>query len=127
MRILVVDDNISFQETVRQVLAELPSCRVVAQAVDGWEALGKAYVLKPDLVLLDVHLEGLDGLEVARHLSASMPGIYIVMLLAEGSEEYREAAVACGADACVVKEDLGDALVTLMTEMMANSSCGTPK
>jgi two-component system response regulator AlgR len=70
MKILVVDDEAPARDRLRRMLAELDGCTVCAEAVNGQQALDFAGEHQPDVLLLDIRMPGMDGLEVARHLLA---------------------------------------------------------
>ncbi|UCC56308.1 MAG: response regulator transcription factor [Gammaproteobacteria bacterium] len=70
MKILVVDDEAPARDRLRRMLAELEGCTVCAEAMNGQQALDFAGVHQPDVLLLDIRMPGMDGLEVARHLLA---------------------------------------------------------
>lgn len=69
MKVLIVDDETLARERLRALLAELPECRVVGEAATGRQALEQAQAQAPDVVLLDIRMPVMDGLEAARHLS----------------------------------------------------------
>ena len=68
LKVLIVDDEPPARERLRSLLAEIPDVSVVGEAVSGAEALAQTHDLAPDIVLLDVRMPGMDGLEAARHL-----------------------------------------------------------
>lgn len=70
MRILVVDDELPARERIKQLLAELDDCEVVGEATNGQQALLNCKQLNPDVVLLDVRMPGLSGIEVAQHFNS---------------------------------------------------------
>ena len=90
--ILLVDDNHSFSIALRRLLETLPGVKIVADAHDGFEALSKAEHLTPDLILLDIALPSLSGLEVARRVQTWTKRPRIVFLSMHDLEEYRDAA-----------------------------------
>lgn len=70
MKLLIVDDEPPARDRLRRLIAELEDCEVVAEAVNGEEALAYCGELKPDVVLLDVRMPGLSGIQVARHIDS---------------------------------------------------------
>lgn len=82
MRVLIADDEPLARDRLRALLAEQPGIEVVAEAEDGESALHACAELKPDLVLLDIAMPGIDGLEAARHLAAFEPRPAVVFCTA---------------------------------------------
>jgi two-component system, LytTR family, response regulator AlgR len=70
LKVLVVDDEPPARERLRSLLAEIPEMELVGEAANGQQALARAHDLAPDVVLLDVRMPGMDGIEVAQHLNA---------------------------------------------------------
>ena len=70
MKVLIVDDELPARERLKSLLVEIPDTEVVGEASNGEQSLTRAYELTPDLVLLDVRMPGMDGIEVAQHLNA---------------------------------------------------------
>jgi len=100
-RVLVVDDDLTVAEVVLGYLRR--DGFEAAHAADGLEALRIAAAAPPDIVVLDLMLPGIDGLEVCRRLRAERPDLPVVMLTARGEEEDRIAGLEVGADDYVVK------------------------
>ncbi|AGL16908.1 response regulator transcription factor [Actinoplanes sp. N902-109] len=100
-RVLVVDDDPTVSDVVRRYL-EQDGCEV-RLAGDGHAALAAVAAERPDLVVLDLMMPGLDGLEVCRRLRARMPELPVVMLTALGEEDDRVAGLELGADDYVTK------------------------
>jgi two-component system, LytTR family, response regulator AlgR len=69
LKVLIVDDEPPARERLRSLLAEVPGVEVVGEAINGQQALTQAHELAPDIVLLDVRMPGMDGIEAARHLN----------------------------------------------------------
>jgi DNA-binding NarL/FixJ family response regulator len=111
-KVLLVDDDVRFIKRVRQFLASETELEIVGEAGDGQEAIVKARELRPDLVLMDIRLPDMNGLEVTRRLKAEIPALTVVILTIFDLQEYREAAVASGASAFVPKRDMQTQLLT---------------
>ncbi|GAA2908017.1 DNA-binding response regulator [Actinoplanes cyaneus] len=100
-RVLVVDDDPTVSDVVRRYL-EQDGCRV-RLAADGLSALAAVDAERPDLVVLDLMLGGIDGIEVCRRLQRDQPGLPVVMLTALGEESDRVLGLEVGADDYVTK------------------------
>ncbi len=101
--VLIVEDFQCFREFVRSTLAKRPDLQVIAEVSDGLEAVQKAVELKPDLILLDIGLPTMDGIEAARRIRALVPNAKIIFLSQETSAEVVEEALSTGACGYVVK------------------------
>ena len=110
-RILVVDDDAAFRQRVKAFFAREADMEVVAEASDGEEAIRKAQELKPDVVLMDVRMPGLNGVSATRKLREEMPEVKVIMLSVFDLPEYREAAMVSGASGYVVKKSMIEALI----------------
>lgn len=80
IRILLVDDHALFRRGLAGLLEKEKGFAVVGEAGDGAEAIRKAEALRPDLILMDVHMPGIDGLQATRHLTGALPATRVVML-----------------------------------------------
>ena len=124
-RVLVIDDDTTVAEVV---LAYLERAGLVAEhAVDGLQGLEKAAASPPDVVVLDLMLPGIDGLEVCRRLRSQLPGVPVVMLTARGDEEDRILGLQVGADDYVTKPFSPRELVLRVQSVLrrAGSESGT--
>ena len=106
MRVLTVDDQAIFREAVRDLLADTPGFESVGQASCGRDALAALERTQADLVLLDVRMPGMDGIESARHIVAKDPGIVVVLVSADEPEDLPAGIAGCGAAAWLSKRDL---------------------
>lgn len=104
-RILVVDDFHAWRVIVRSILERIPSFRVVGEASDGLEAINKAAILVPDVVLLDVGMPRLNGIEAAKKIRQECPKSTIIFLTQEDDSDVKRAALATGAVAYVLKSN----------------------
>lgn len=111
IRILVVDDHPLVRTALRVAFDGVPGMTVVATAQDGVEALDTVGTAAPDVVVMDVSMPGLDGLEAARRILAGTPAVRIVVLTSIAAPAGRQQAAAAGARAYVGKEEPLDALV----------------
>lgn len=119
VRILLVDDSLTFVGAVRQFLAMLPGTEVIGESYDGKDALVKASALSPDLVLLDVSMPGMGGLEVARTMRAWPKSPEVVFLSLHEATAYQAVAQELGAIAYINKTDFVAQLVPIIDQMVA--------
>jgi DNA-binding NarL/FixJ family response regulator len=118
VRVLVVEDFGPWQDYILGKLRENPRLRVVDCAADGLEAVRKAKEVRPDLILLDIGLPGMNGIEAARQIRKLVPQSKIIFLTVETSGGVAEAALGLGAEGYVLKIDLdGDLLVAVEAVM----------
>jgi two-component system nitrate/nitrite response regulator NarL len=103
VRVLIVEDFVAFRRFVCSTLGTKPELQVVGEASDGREAVQKAEELKPDLILLDIGLPTLNGIDAARQIRKLSPESKIIFLSQESSADVIEAALSLGALAYVVK------------------------
>ncbi|MFQ5855178.1 MAG: response regulator [Anaerolineae bacterium] len=102
IRVLLVDDHPLVRDGVARLLAE-QGFQVVAEAGDGLEALNKARGVRPDLILMDVHMPRCDGLQATRLIKSEMPHIKIVMLTDSDEDHVIFEAIRSGADGYLLK------------------------
>jgi DNA-binding NarL/FixJ family response regulator len=111
VRVLTVDDQAVFRRVARDVIAATPGFQAIGEAKTGEEALTAVDRLHPELVLLDVRMSGLDGIEAARLITAAHPETVVVLISVEDPDEFAQAARSSGAAALVRKQDFGPALL----------------
>ena len=124
VRLLLVDDNRTFLAAVKHFLDTLPAVQVLGEANDGPTALGLAAQLQPDLVLLDVVMPGMNGLEVAAALQRMPHPPRIVFLSMHDNDSYRRATRDLGVDAYVSKSEFVTDLVPLIESVERAQSAG---
>ena len=105
--VLVVDDQAHFRRVALEVVAATPGFESLGEAASGEEALALAADLKPDLILLDVRMPVMDGIETARLLSRQQPGGVIVLISIDYPSELPDEVASCGAKALIRKRDFG--------------------
>lgn len=118
VRLLVVDDFRLWRDCVKAYLEEHPDLRVAGLASDGLEALQKVEELKPDVVLLDIRLPKLGGIETARQIQKLNPNCKIIFLSGHLHPEIVRAALEAGACGYVHKEDASDELFASLESVL---------
>jgi DNA-binding NarL/FixJ family response regulator len=113
VRVLIVDDHPLFAEGLQNLLATR-GIDVVGIAHDGHEALARARTLRPDVVLMDVTMPRLDGVESTRALKAALPELTVLMLTQAADDEHLFAAIAAGASGYVLKSEPTDTFLRLL-------------
>ncbi|MDT8436560.1 MAG: response regulator transcription factor [Gemmatimonadota bacterium] len=111
IRILIADDHALVREGIRHVLDEEPGLEVVAEASDGEEALREVAAHQPDVLVLDISMPGLSGLEVVRRLREDGHEARALMLSMHDDTEYVLRAVRAGAAGYLLKDDAGPGLL----------------
>ncbi len=104
MRVLIADDHSVVRAGIRMLVSSHPDIEVVGEARDGAEAIALAGALKPDVVVMDVAMAGLSGLEATRQLRQLCPDTRVLMLTMHDDEDYFFEAVRSGASGYVLKE-----------------------
>ena len=122
IRILVVDDHTLFRRGLMALLARDPQFQVVADAADSGEALRRAAEFSPDLILLDNHLPGVNGVDALPSLREAAPQARIIMLTVSEDEKDLAAALRAGACGYLLKTIEGDALATAIRRAIRGDS-----
>jgi len=111
IRVLVVDDHELWRRHISSAVRQNVQCQLIGEAADGLEAVQKAERLRPDLIVLDIGLPTLNGIEAARRIRATVPDSKILFVSEHRSPEIAQAALATGAHGYVVKSDAGSELL----------------
>jgi DNA-binding NarL/FixJ family response regulator len=111
VRVFIVDDYEPFRRFVRSTLGKSQDFQVIGEASDGLEAVHKAHELQPDLIVLDIGLPTLNGIEVARHIRKLCPKCKILLMSQEASADVAQEAFRLGAMGYVVKAHAGGELL----------------
>ena len=111
VHVLIVDDQAAFRRAAARVLARLPGFELVGEADTGEASVDVARHLRPDLVLMDIHLPGIDGTEATRRILAEAGQAsrrpVVFLLSTYDAADYAAQTIACGASAYLAKADFG--------------------
>jgi DNA-binding NarL/FixJ family response regulator len=120
IRVLVVDDNGPFRRFVRATLSVRPGLQIIGEASDGLEAVQKALELEPALIVLDIGLPSLNGLEAARRIRKLSPKSTILFLSQESSADVVQEALCLGALGFVIKSHAASDLLVAVEAVLRN-------
>ncbi len=121
LTVVIADDHEMSRIGIRRLLAKAPSISVVGEASDGFEALELARRKQPHVMLLDVRMPKLTGIEVAQRVKSEMPEIRVIMLSAAEEQMMIEQALYAGADGYLSKDVSSAELVAAVNEVMRKS------
>jgi DNA-binding NarL/FixJ family response regulator len=119
IRVLIADDHTMVRESLVGVLQAAGDVQVVAQAADGMEAVEKALQARPDVVIADLSMPRLGGLEVVRRLREALPQTKVLVLTMHGEHEYVLQAVRAGASGYLVKDSAASELLSALRSLHA--------
>jgi DNA-binding NarL/FixJ family response regulator len=127
LRLLVVDDHAVVRRGVRALLESRPGWEVCGEAVDGQEAVRKAAELKPDIVVLDISLPGMNGLEATSRILEESPESEVLILTMHHSEELAQQVIKAGARGYVLKSDADQNLVAAVDKLSLHQTFFTSR
>jgi DNA-binding NarL/FixJ family response regulator len=104
IRIVLADDHVAIRQGLRLIIDGQPDMTVVAEASDGAEAIQHAQALRPDVVVMDISMPGMNGLVATRTLRAATPAIAIVIITRHGDDAYLQELLRAGAAGYVLKQ-----------------------
>jgi DNA-binding NarL/FixJ family response regulator len=122
VRILLVDDFLVFRQLISSTLGKRGDLQVIGEASDGLEAVQKTLELKPDLILMDIGLPSLNGIEAARQIRKLVPEAKIIFLSQESSAAVVQEALSFGAQGYVVKINAGSELVPAIDAVLSGKT-----
>lgn len=104
--VLIVDDQAPFRSVARALIRVLPGWRIVGEAASGEDALHQIAAAHPSMILMDIHLPGISGIEATRRILADAPDTKIVLVSTYAADDLPPEARDCGAIAYIRKDDL---------------------
>ena len=126
LRVLLVDDHALVRAGMKSLLRDIEGVEVVGEAADGAEALALAERERPDAVLLDIAMKGMNGLDTAQRLRELHPGIKVLILSMHSSEEYVLQALRAGAVAYLIKDSATAELELALRSVMRGETYLSP-
>ena len=118
IRVLVVDDFEPFRRVVALTLRNRPEWQIICEASDGLEAVEKAEELQPDLIVLDINLPNLNGIEACRRIRKVSPTSKVLFVSLESSAHVVQEALSLGAQGYLIKSDAGSELLTAINAVL---------
>lgn len=125
-RIMLADDHPLLRQGLKKILQESPEMEVVAEAGDGMELLRLLPKACPDLIIIDVSMPKLRGIEAIPKIKAMLPHVKILVLTMHGDKEYLTQAISAGADGYLLKEDADSELFNAVTTVLNNKMYISP-
>ncbi len=126
IRILIADDHEIVRQGIIQICTSEPDMEVVGQASNGYKACELALQLDPDVIILDINMPVMDGVEATRQLMSCMPGIGIIILTMHQQDQYAFEAIKAGARAFLLKDTDSDTLIQAIRTVAEGESVMTP-
>jgi CheY-like chemotaxis protein len=119
IRVLIVDDNPILREGLKSVLSNSPIFDIVGEAADGLEAIDSVEKFHPDLVLMDISMPRMDGLNATREIKKKWPDTKILVFTIHKTPEYQAAASKAGADGYISKDSSQGELIKSIEDILA--------
>jgi two-component system nitrate/nitrite response regulator NarL len=126
IRILAVDDTALFRTSVAELLESQDDMTVVGEAENGLEAVEQASALQPDLVVMDIEMPVMDGVEATRLIREQLPGVKVVMLTVSEADEHLFEAIRFGAQGYLLKDLRPPELFELIRAVMRDEAALSP-
>ena len=125
-RVILADDHCLIRQGIKKLLSEFPYIKVIGEAGDGSELLEMLKKSTPDLVILDILMPHLNGIETAVKIKDNFPQIKILFLTMYGEREHLDKAISMGAEGYLLKSDIADELENAITTIMRGSHYISP-
>ena len=125
IRIVLADDHVILRQGTRQLLEHESDMEVVGEASDGAEAVQLVSKLKPDIVIIDVAMPGMNGIEATKKIKEILPGTKILVLTGYDYDEYIFSLLEIGAAGYLLKDVSGDELVGAIRAVYTRRACSS--
>jgi DNA-binding NarL/FixJ family response regulator len=127
IRVIIAEDHTLVREGTREILEREPDIQVVGEAARGDEAVRQALEHNPDVLLMDMRMPGMNGIEATREVSAQAPSVKVLILSAHEDEDYVREALAVGASGYLLKTAPGRELVEGIRAVASGSTILSPE
>jgi DNA-binding NarL/FixJ family response regulator len=125
-RVLLADDHVLIVEAVRLLVERIEGVKVIGTAHDGREAVRLAKTQRPDIVIMDIGMKDLNGIDAAMQIREALPKTRVLILSSYGTEPFVERAIRAGVDGYLVKDSMPSELVAAMKALMEGRSYLSP-
>ena len=122
IKLIIVDDHFHVREAWSWVLNQVPGLNVIAQCANGQEAIEAAKTLQPDVMLMDIHMKPVNGIEATRTIRGFAPGIKIIGVSVQAERSYVNEMLRNGANGYVTKNSPSTEMVTAIDEVLAGKT-----
>src|ERR1700761_5810471 len=122
VRLIIVDDHFHVREAWTWVLSQVPTLRVIAQCANGQEAIEAAKLLQPDVILMDIHMQPVNGIEATRTIRGFSPDIKIIGVSVQAERSYVNEMLRSGANGYVTKNSSSSEMIKAIDEVMAGNT-----
>lgn len=122
VKLIIVDDHLHVREAWGWVLNKEPRIDVIAQCGSGQEAIEAAKLLQPDVILMDIHMRPMNGIEATRQIKKFAPDIRIIGVSVQAERSYVNEMLRSGADGYVTKNSPGSEMIAAIDEVLAGNT-----
>ncbi|MBT3364019.1 MAG: response regulator transcription factor [Chloroflexi bacterium] len=117
MKVFLADDHLLFRQGIKSLLSKVTDIEILGEASDGEETIAKVHKLKPDVVLMDITMPKINGLEATKLIKEKLPSVKILILTMHDTDQYLAGMLEAGASGYVVKTAASDELITAIREV----------
>jgi two-component system invasion response regulator UvrY len=122
IQLIIVDDHFHVREAWSWVLGQVPGISVIAQCSNGQEAIEAANRLQPDVILMDIHMNPVNGIEATRIIRASSPDVKIIGISVQAERSYVNEMMRNGANGYVTKNSSSQEMIVAIDEVLAGKT-----